>query len=77
MVFGLIALAHVVEYNLIANAVAHGSLSLPILKGFALSLTQCTVAHPAAAAVYAAVGYGVKTLLCNHDNSVDSDNDEI
>ena len=43
---GFIALAHVFEYNLIGNSVAHGALSLSIIKGFAISLAQCSIGHP-------------------------------
>ena len=68
MVFGLIALAHVVTYNLIWNAIAHGGLSLAIAKGFAISMTQCAIAHPAAAAAVAAVGYGTTKALSDKDS---------
>ena len=54
MLSGFVALAHVFEYNLIGNAVAHGTLTIPIIKGFIISLTQCSIAHPAAASIIVA-----------------------
>ena len=71
MVFGLIALAHVVGYNLIGNAIAHGGLTLAITKGFAISLAQCAVAHPAAVATYAAAGYGIKKFSSASNDTID------
>ena len=62
MLGGFIALAHVFEYNLIGNAVAHGALSLPIIKGFAISLAQCSIAHPVAAGITAFGGFIIKGL---------------
>ncbi|KAK8836684.1 hypothetical protein M9Y10_037621 [Tritrichomonas musculus] len=59
---GFIALAHVVGYNLIGNTIAHGAITLPIIKGFAISLAQCSIAHPIAAGTCAAGGYIVKKI---------------
>lgn len=69
-------MAHVVQHNLIGNAIAHGAINLPILKGFAISLAQCAIAHPAAAAAYAAAGYGIKKLVENdNDTNIGNDNE--
>ncbi|KAK8847069.1 hypothetical protein M9Y10_019646 [Tritrichomonas musculus] len=60
---GLIAFGNLVKVNLIGNAIAHGALSVPILKGFALSLSQCAVAHPITAGVLTAAGFIGKTVI--------------
>ena len=68
MVFGLIALAHVVAYNLIGNSIAHGAITPLIVKGFAISLAQCSIAHPAAAATVVAASYAAKKALTSNND---------